>query len=94
MSPSTRSTTATAALPGPLPTWHWPVRKAAPQRFYSMSSEIQQRRKGYFDILKKTQKGGLDVTEWLVWFLDCLDGAISRPETGLQHALEKAHAKR
>jgi len=40
------------------------------QRFYSMSAEIQQRRKGYYDILEKTQKGDLDVTEWLIWFLD------------------------
>ena len=59
-------------------------------RFYSMSAEIQQRRKGYYDILEKTQKGDLDVTEWLIWFLDCLDGAITRSETELQHVLEKA----
>jgi Fic family protein len=60
------------------------------QRFYSMSAEIQQRRKGYYDILEKTQKGDLDVTGWLVWFLDCLDGAITRSETELQHVLQKA----
>lgn len=60
------------------------------QRFYSMSAEIQQRRKGYYNILEKTQKGDLDVTEWLIWFLDCLDGAITRSETELQHVLEKA----
>lgn len=60
------------------------------QRFYSMSAEIQQRRKGYYHILEKTQKGDLDVTEWLIWFLDCLDGAITRSETELQHVLEKA----
>jgi Fic family protein len=64
--------------------------EGSPQRFYSMSAEIQQRRKGYYDILEKTQKGDLDVTDWLVWFLDCLDGAITRSETELQHVLQKA----
>lgn len=60
------------------------------QRFYSMSAEIRQRRKGYYDILEKTQKGDLDVTAWLVWFLDCLGGAIDRAEDELQHVLSKA----
>ena len=64
--------------------------EGSPQRFYSMSAEIRQRRKGYYDILEKTQKGDLDVTDWLVWFLDCLDGAITRSETELQHVLQKA----
>lgn len=62
----------------------------SPQRFYSMSAEIRQRRKEYYDILEKTQKGDLDVTDWLVWFLACLDGAITRSENELQHVLEKA----
>lgn len=64
--------------------------EASPQRFYSMSAEIQQRRKGYYAILETTQKGDLDVTDWLVWFLDCLDGAITRSEAELQHVLVKA----
>lgn len=64
--------------------------EGSPQRFYSMSAEIRQRRKGYYDILEKTQKGDLDVTDWLVWFLDCLDGAITRSEYELQHVLAKA----
>lgn len=64
--------------------------EGSPQRFYSMSAEIRQRRKGYYDILEKTQKGDLDVTDWLVWFLDCLDGAITRSENELQHVLAKA----
>ena len=61
------------------------------QRFYSMSAEIRQRRKGYYDILEKTQKGDLDVTAWLAWFLDCLGGAIGRSDEELQHVLSKAH---
>lgn len=60
------------------------------QRFYSMSAEIRQRRKGYYDILEKTQKGNLDITAWLAWFLDCLDGAINRSEDELQNVMFKA----
>jgi len=48
------------------------------QRFYSMSSQIREERKSYYEILESTQKGGLDVTEWLVWFLDCLGRAIAK----------------
>ena len=64
--------------------------EGSPQRFYSMSAEIRQRRKGYYDILEKTQKGDMDITSWLAWFLDCLDGAITRSENELQHVLTKA----
>lgn len=59
------------------------------QRFYSMSAEIRQRRRGYYDILERTQKGDLDITAWLAWFLDCLDGAINRSEDELQNVLSK-----
>ena len=48
------------------------------QRFYSMSSQIREERKSYYEILESTQKGDLDVTEWLIWFLDCLDRAIAK----------------
>ena len=64
--------------------------EGSPQRFYSMSAEIRQRRKGYYDILEKTQKGDMNITSWLAWFLDCLDGAITRSENELQHVLTKA----
>ena len=47
------------------------------QRFYSMSSEILGERRGYYQILETTQKSGMDVTEWLIWFLDCLSRAIT-----------------
>ena len=46
------------------------------QRFYSMSSQILEERKSYYDILEKTQSGSLDITEWLTWFLECLHRAI------------------
>ena len=48
------------------------------QRFYSMSSQTREERKAYYQILESTQKGGLDVTVWLVWFLDCLGRAIGK----------------
>jgi len=48
------------------------------QRFYSMSSQIRDERKSYYEILESAQKGGLDVTEWLVWFLDCLGRSIAK----------------
>jgi len=46
------------------------------QRFYSMSSQILEERTSYYEILEKTQSGSLDITEWLKWFLECLDRAI------------------
>src|SRR5262249_60593557 len=48
----------------------------SPQRFYSMSAQIRAERRDYYDILERTQKGTLDVTAWLEWFLGCLDRAI------------------
>ena len=60
------------------------------QRFYSMSAAIRQRRKNYYDALEQTQKSGLDITDWLLWFLDCLDGAITRSEAILDGIFAKA----
>jgi Fic family protein len=64
--------------------------ESSPQRFYSMSTEIQQRRQSYYDALETIQKGDLDITGWLLWFLECLDGAIQHSETVLQHVFTKA----
>ncbi|WP_288804743.1 Fic family protein [uncultured Novosphingobium sp.] len=60
------------------------------QRFYSMSSQIRVERNRYYDMLEATQKGGLDVTEWLRWFLDCLERAIDRAEETLASVMGKA----
>ncbi|MCF2495603.1 Fic family protein [Dyadobacter chenhuakuii] len=60
------------------------------QRFYSMSAQIQHKRKHYYDILEETQKGDLDITGWLEWFLYCLDGALEATETTLNTVLNKA----
>ena len=47
-----------------------------PQRFYSMSAQIRKERKHYYEILERTQRDDLDITEWLVWFLECLYRAL------------------
>jgi Fic family protein len=60
------------------------------QRFYSMSAQIRQERNAYYDILEATQKGDLDITPWLEWFLDRLDRAFHRAETILASVLAKA----
>jgi Fic family protein len=60
------------------------------QRFYSMSAQIRKERNAYYDILEQTQKGGLDITDWLLWFLDCLDRAFDGAESILANILRKA----
>ncbi len=60
------------------------------QRFYSMSAQIRQERRAYYDILEATQKGSLDITPWLAWFLGCLDRAFDGAETILGSVLAKA----
>ena len=59
------------------------------QRFYSMSSQILEERKDYYEVLEKTQAGSLDITEWLTWFLGCLDRAIEQSNQITSSALEK-----
>jgi len=62
----------------------------SPQRFYSMSAEIQRQRNTYYTMLERTQKGNLDVSPWLEWFLTCLSQAIDRSEETLASILFKA----
>src|ERR1035438_9243657 len=62
----------------------------SPQRFYSMSSQIRQERAAYYDILEETQKGTLDITPWMEWFLGCLGRAIDGAQTTLGAVLAKA----
>ena len=66
------------------------VSEESAQRFYSMSAQIRQERKAYYDMLEQTQKGGLDITEWLLWFLSCLGRAINSAEEMLAGILHKA----
>jgi Fic family protein len=63
----------------------------SPQRFYSLSAQIQRERKAYYDILERTQKGSMDVTEWLLWFLQMLGEAVDLAHHALDAVLEKAH---
>lgn len=60
------------------------------QRFYSMSAQIRIERKEYYHILEKTQKGDLDITEWIKWFLSCLINALNATEKILIRVLVKA----
>ncbi len=60
------------------------------QRFYSMSAQIRQERKNYYDILEATRKADLDITSWLAWFLGCLDRAFDGAETISGAVLKKA----
>lgn len=64
--------------------------EASPQRFYSMSAQIRQERTAYYEILERTQKGTLNITPWLAWFLDCLGSAIEGAHTTLAAVLAKA----
>jgi Fic family protein len=58
-------------------------------RFYSLSQQILAERNAYYEILKKSQYGS-DITEWLIWFLKCLQGAMQETENGMRHILLKA----
>ncbi|MBP9064137.1 MAG: Fic family protein [Aquabacterium sp.] len=60
-----------------------------PQRFYSLSASIQRERKAYYDILERTQKQSLDVTEWLAWFLNTLHRAVDQAQVTLDAVLAK-----
>ncbi|MGL4637350.1 MAG: Fic family protein [Beijerinckiaceae bacterium] len=60
------------------------------QRFYSMSSQIRIERNAYYDMLEATQKGGMDVTAWLTWFLACLGRAFEGAEVTLASVIAKA----
>ena len=60
------------------------------QRFYSLSAQIQRERKDYYDVLERTQKGTLDVTRWLAWFLGALTRAVRSAHGTLDAVLNKA----
>jgi Fic family protein len=62
----------------------------SPQRFYSLSAQIQRESSAYYEILERTQKGSLDVTPWLLWFLAALHRAIDHAHTTVDAALARA----
>jgi Fic family protein len=79
----------TGALRAPSRIWLSRSEKR-PQRFYSMSAQIQEERAAYYDILEETQKGTLDITPWMEWFLGCLGRAVDGAQTTLGAVLAKA----
>ncbi len=60
------------------------------QRFYSISAQIRLERKQYYEILEKTQKGFLNITEWIKWFLNCLINSLKSTDIVLKRVLFKA----
>jgi len=59
-------------------------------RFYSMSRQIEQERKVYYTQLERQQKGSVDITFWLSWFLNCFSRAVVNAEDTLSSVLFKA----
>ena len=64
----------------------------SPQRFYSLSAQIQRERQAYYEMLERTQKGSLDVTAWLLWFLAALQRAVDQALITLDAVLIKARS--
>jgi Fic family protein len=62
----------------------------SPERFYSLSRQIDQERKAYYTALETQQRNGLDISAWLGWYLSCLERAIDSAETSLEGVLFKA----
>ncbi len=60
------------------------------QRFYSVSSQIRQERSKYYESLERTQKGDMDVSKWLLWFLGCFARSIDGAEKATGNVLWKA----
>jgi Fic family protein len=59
------------------------------QRFYSMSAQILEERNEYYRVLEHAQKGTLDITEWVSWFLGCLNRAMEKAEGLTEEAIKK-----
>jgi Fic family protein len=60
------------------------------ERFYSMSSQIRSERVRYYELLEATQRGELDITQWLAWFVGCLGRAFEGAEKTLASVVLKA----
>lgn len=59
------------------------------QKYYSLSAQIRVERKGYYEVLEKSQQGTLNITNWMLWFLSCLENALVSTETKLSKTLYK-----
>jgi len=60
------------------------------KRFYSMSAQIRKERNAYYDILERTQKSDMDITEWVLWFLQCLGTSFDDAENVLGNVISKS----
>lgn len=60
------------------------------QRYYSVSAQVELQKKDYYKTLEKAQKGSLDITEWILWYLNCLIDALNATEATLSKVLIKA----
>lgn len=60
------------------------------QRFYSVSAQIQQERRAYYEILERSQRGSMEVTAWIAWFLDTVHRAVDRAQRDLDAVLAKS----
>ncbi len=61
-----------------------------PVRMFSLSAQIMRNREAYYAILESTQRGGLDVTPWLAWFLGQVSAACDQSETTVGRVIAKA----
>lgn len=59
-------------------------------RYYSMSAEINRNKKSYYEILERTQRGGIDITQWILWFFGCLEKAIRTALDSIEIILHKS----
>ncbi len=62
----------------------------SPTRLYSMSRQMEENRSAYYDALNHAQRGNLDVTDWLLWFVNQFSAACTKSERLIDRALEKA----
>lgn len=58
-------------------------------RFYAMSVAILERRSSYYDVLEQSQKGDIDITAWLTWFLDTLNMSLNQVLADIEQTLQK-----
>jgi Fic family protein len=60
-----------------------------PERFYSLSRQIERQREAYYTHLERQQRGDLNITLWLDWFLDCLSAAFADSQSLIAQVLYK-----
>lgn len=61
-----------------------------PMRLFSLSAQILRERQGYYDVLERTQRGSIDVTDWLAWFLAQVEASATAAEKTVDTTLAKA----